>query len=236
MAKEFINKEDISDALIERPVGFSIKDRHFSVYPASLGKIQLTARLIDVIGLADLPKREDVHLALYEAARKHREECIRFISYSTLPGADCLDESKVGERMKELEAVDEVDIANVLFVVLTQDKTALLMKQFGIDLESKRIEKVMKIKKADKNTMSFGGRSVWGTLIDTACERYGWSYQYVLWGISYCNLQMLLSDQVRTVFLSDQERKLVHVSNDSVVVRADDVSKLNEFIKTQSWK
>ena len=38
-----------------------------------------------------------------------------------------------------------------------------------------------------RSSIAFGGKSIWGTLIDAACERYGWSYQYVLWGISYSN-------------------------------------------------
>ena len=102
--------------------------------------------------------------------------------------------------------------------------------------ELERMNEVMKVKKQDKNGVSFGGRSVWGTLIDAACERYGWSYQYVLWGISYSNLQLLFADQIRQIFLTDEERKKVHIPTDGVIVSADNAEALNQFIKTQSWK
>ena len=41
----------------------------------------------------------------------------------------------------------------------------------------------------------FGGKTIWGTLIDAACERYGWTFDYVVWGISYNNLTLMLKDK-----------------------------------------
>ena len=236
MAKEYINKADISDVMIERPISFSIKRKHFSVYPATLGKNQLTARLVETIGLMKAIEKKDAGLAAFEAASTHRNECLRLIAYSTLPGADCLDENKVCKRLHELRSIETADIASLLLIILPQDKTERIEKQFYMDKEHDRLAQVMKVKKQDRNSLSFGGRSVWGTLIDAACERYGWSYQYVLWGISYANLQLLFADQIRQVFLTDEERKQVHVSNDSVIIDADNTASLNEFIKTQSWR
>ena len=105
-----------------------------------------------------------------------------------------------------------------------------------MDKENERMGYVMKVKKQSKNSLSFGGRSAWGNIIDTACERYGWSYQYVLWGISFSNLQLMLADQIREVFLTDDERKKVHIPTDSTMINADNAEELKKFIKTQSWK
>ena len=236
MAKELINKTDISDVMIERPVSFSIKRKHFSVYPATLGKIQLTARLVEAIGLDKETDAGKIHQIIIQSANTHRSECLRLIAYSTLPGMDCLDENKVYGRLEELRAIDDADIASLLLVILTQDKTELIERHFLMHKERERMNEVMKVKKQDKNSVSFGGRSVWGTLIDAACERYGWSYQYVLWGISYSNLQLLFADQIRQVFLTDEERKKVHIPTDGVIISADNTQALNQFIKTQSWK
>lgn len=236
MKRQTISKADISDVMIERPISFSIKRKHYSVYPATLGKIQLTARLIEAIGFNEETAQKDAQRAVFEAANAHRDECLRLIAYSTLPGADCLDENKVGERLEQLHTIDNADIASLLIVILTQDKTKAIEKQFYMDKEKERMASVMKVKKQDKNSLSFGGRSVWGALIDAACERYGWSYQYVLWGISYSNLQLLFADQIRQIFLTDDERKKVHIPSDSIVISADNADSLNQFIKTHSWR
>ena len=236
MAREYINKTDISDVMIERPISFSIKRKYFSVYPATLGKMQLTARLIEAMGIQQGLSRKSVHEVAIKVADTHRNECLRLIAYSTLPGADCLDENKVGKRLKELRKIERKDIATLLIIILTQDKTDRIKMQFYMDKESEKMAAVMKVKKQDRNSLSFCGRSVWGALIDAACERYGWTYQYVLWGISYSNLQLLLADQIRQIFLTDDERKRVHIPTDSIVVDADNAASLEQFIKTQSWR
>ena len=234
----FIDKTDISDVLIERPISFSIKDRHYSVYPATLGKIQLIARLIEVIGInnADANSPDSLFKGAREAAEKHREESIRLIAYSTLPNAECLDENKVQARIKELKVADEKDVTLLLITIMSQDKTEAVMKHFGIDKETQRMDRVLKVKDKDKSTLTFFGKSIWGALIDHACERYGWSYQYVLWGISYSCLQLLMADHIKTVYLTDEERKRAGVPNDGLVIRIEEKGTLENFIKNQSWK
>lgn len=234
---EFINMMDISDALIERPISFSVKDKHYSIYPPSLGKIQLMSRLFEAIGIDRTGL--SVHTfskMLLTKAEENRGECLRIIAYATLPGSHCLDEELVCARLDRLSCLDKEDIATLIVTILQCDKSSAIMKHFGMDKEAERLKRVMKAKKDNKNTYTFGGKTLWGTLIDSACERYGWTFQYVLWGISYCNLQLLLADQVKTIFLTDDERKNVHVSNDSTIVRADDKDKIKEFIRTQNWK
>lgn len=233
MEKEFINIEEIADAMIERPASFSIKRKHYSVFPPSLGKIQLIARLIEKIGLGE----NTTYKSAYEAAHSHRDECLRLVAYSTLPGAECLDENRVQERIEDLKVADEAELSSLVILVLSFDKTDKIKRHFRMDKEAKRLSKVVKVKeKSTKGALSFGGVSIWGSLIDAACERYGWSYQYVLWGISYTNLQLLLADQVRTVYLTDEELKNAHVSTDNVYVNAGDGNSLEQFIITQSWR
>ena len=56
---------------------------------------------------------------------------------------------------------------------------------------------------------TFGGKTIFGQLIDPAIERYGWTYEYVVWGVSYATLTVLLADKVTQVFLTDDEKKRV---------------------------
>ena len=234
--EKFINKTDISDILIERPVSFSVEGKRYSVFHPTLGKIQLTSRLVGALGFDERMKGNAVYLFALNASKKHRDECLRIIAYSTLPGAVCLDEGRVAQRLEAFRVMDEQDIATLLMTILTMDRSRDIMKEFGVDKEGERLSRLLKAKGENRNTVTLAGKTVWGTLIDAACERYGWSYQYVLWGISYANLQLLLADQIKSVFLTDEERKRAHVSTDGIVIRANDTEALNRFIKNKQWR
>lgn len=232
-----MDKIDISDTFIERPVSFCYKRRRYSIYPLSLGKLQLCSRLIETLGFDKISRDGELYGLALKSSQSRRNECLRLISYVTLPYMDCLDESIVQERVSKLRRIKANDLASVLILFLTMDKTAGIMREFGIDKESKRLSEVLKVKADTKNgSVSFGCKSIWGTLVDAACERYGWTYQYTVWGISYCNLQLLLADHIKTVLLTEEERKKCHISTDNTVIKAADTSSLNDYIKHQSWR
>lgn len=50
----------------------------------------------------------------------------------------------------------------------------------------------------------YGGRSIWGQ-IDTIAERYKWSLDYILWGASWANIQLMMADALRTDYKSKGE-------------------------------
>lgn len=233
-----MNKIDISDTLIERPVSFCYKHKRYSLYPLSLGKIQLCSRLIEALGFDKVSTDKDLYRLALKAAKNDQEKSIRLISYLTLPGNLCLNESEVQGRIKKFSRIKEKDLASLLVLFLTQDKTEAIMREFKIDDESKRLSEVLKVKAESKEngSLSFGGKSIWGTLIDSACERYGWTYQYVLWGISFSALQLLLSDHIKTIFLTEEERKRAPRLATNTIINASDSKALNEFIELQSWK
>ena len=53
---------------------------------------------------------------------------------------------------------------------------------------------------------TYGGRSIWGQ-IDTIAERYKWTVDYILWGISWANLQLMMSDALRTDYKSKDDEQ-----------------------------
>lgn len=63
-------------------------------------------------------------------------------------------------------------------------------------------------------------------------EKYHWTFEYVVWGISYMNLQMLLADS-REYFtdFSGQEGK-----KDEEVIKADDPSNKERMYEILGWK
>ena len=62
------------------------------------------------------------------------------------------------------------------------------------DLEAKQAE----ARKVSGSSRVIGGRSLWGNLFDAALSKYGWTLDYLLWGISFQNITMLLSDSIQT--------------------------------------
>ena len=237
MEKVGISKSDILGVLIERPIGFSFNGKHFDIYPPSLGKLQLMSILFEKIGALSLGGTDNIYDFCYQRAESMKEDSLRLICYATLQGDDCLSESKVKQRMTSLKKMERKDIATLLVTILTLDKTDAIIRHFNIDEEMKKLERISKVKaKGNSSYVSIGGKSLWGTLIDVACERYGWSFQYVLWGISYSNLRLMLSDQNRSILLTKDERKYARIPSDDIVIRADDTKTLNDFIRTQNWK
>lgn len=71
-------------------------------------------------------------------------------------------------------------------------------------------------------------------MIDIACERYGWTMDYVVWGISYANLHMLLNDYITSIYLTDDEIKKYHISMDRTFINGDDPKNMDK-IKGMKW-
>ena len=68
-----------------------------------------------------------------------------------------------------------------------------------------------------------GGRSLWGNLFDGLLSKYGWTFDYCLWGISYQNVSMLMADSISVYYDSIEE-------DSSLIINADDPSN-EELIK-----
>jgi hypothetical protein len=99
------------------------------------------------------------------------------------------------------------EIMSLLIIAITNNRVGEFLKQSGIEKDGEKIRKVASYKKND--TPMFGGKTLFGQLIDPACERYGWSYEYVVWGISYAALTALMADKVTSIILTDEEKKNV---------------------------
>lgn len=238
---------NVDDALIEKPHCFSLEAedkgvRHFYLYPVTLGKLHLLKRHIDNL---DINLKQFARMPFHEAiriVRKHRNEVCRIITYHTMKKKrDIFNYDLVEERVSLIdEMATEEDLATLLIVILNKDDIESFKNHLSITKENERMRKVAEAKKKaqkSQNNFEFGGKSIYGTLIDTACERYGWSYDYVLWGISLINLQLLLADRMQSIYLTDEEKKKVSsgLLNGSGTINADDKSNM-EKILAMNWR
>ncbi|MFS2517448.1 hypothetical protein [Bacteroides xylanisolvens] len=219
------NKEmelSISDAIIERPIYFSIGKFKLCLYPPTLGKMQILKNLyfsmdVNMELLAINPLAETLRVC------KEKSDIVcQIVAYSTFDGKkSVMDIEKILHRAKFLEGnVSVEDMATILTIILSNDQIEEFIQYFGIDADREMKTQISRIK-GEGNSVTFGGKSIYGLLIDFACQRYGWTMDYVLWGISYVNLNMLFADSITTVYLSDEERKKLG-RGDGRVVNADD--------------
>lgn len=223
---------EVIDAIIDKPIPFTIGEgRLYYLYQPSLGVSLLAGQL-----LQDLQFKQDMLLIdkqaeILRVCIDQRDIVLRIISLHTFSRrSDVLQENKLQARIKELEALQASDIATLIVAILAWDgRQEKFIKFFGLDKERRTRERIYSYKKQKGGSMTFGGHSVYGSLLDAACERYGWELGYVLWGISSINLNMLLADSVQSVYLTKEEAGNAHISTDGVYIDARNPQNLQEI-------
>lgn len=226
---------NIADTIIGRPHGFKVNQRQFYLYPATLGKTYLISRLVGCLDINSDIIKANPYMEALRLCQEKKEVVCRILSYHTINKKGKLfDCDFVQERCDFFfRKLDNESMAQLFVMVFPEGDISTYTKHLGIDKEKEWQAKAMRAKK-DNNSLTFGGKSIYGTLIDTACERYGWTFEYVVWGISYANLQLLLADSVTSIYLSDEERKRVNIPKDRSVINADDPANMAR-IKAMKW-
>lgn len=213
----------IAGVLTETPIGFRIRDRHEYLYPLTLGKLYVTSRIVENLGIDKGRLAVDPFAEMLRIVRAEREACCRLVACYLAKGKEELfDADLMKERADWIsDHYDDDDIVTIIVSVLKNTDTETIAAETGMNREQEFLAKANAAKK-DGNTLVFGGKTIWGTLLDTACERYGWTLDYVLWGISHANLTLMLKDRVTSVYLTDEERKHCHIPRDRSRVNGDD--------------
>lgn len=230
-------EECFADIVMEAPHAFSTGSCTYHLYPLCLGKLMLVHRQlrtieIDEMAVARMPIAEVMKIAV-----KHRDVCNLIIAYVTAENkAECFDEKRLNDVVSDLSTLTAEDIATLMVCILTIDNTEEVKGHYGIDKESNAMNSVLKVK-SRSGSLVFGGKTLLGALIDQACERYGWTVDYTVWGVSYATLRLLMADRVTTIYLTDEERKKVPAAvmqRDEEVIRASKETMAQ--IKSMSWK
>lgn len=233
MAEEKSNiNNEVIDAILEKPIPFTIGDgRFFYLYQPSLGISLLAGQLLQTLTLDAQLLAVNKQAEILRVCVSERELVLRVIALHTFPRrSDVLREERLKERIKEFGVLQAADLATLLVSIMAWDgRQEKFIKHFKLNFERKTREKIYDYKKKKGGSLTFGGRSIYGTVMDAACERYGWEYGYVLWGISSLNLNMLLADSVQSIYLSKEEAKEAHVSTDGIYIDARDPKNAREI-------
>lgn len=219
MAEENRNiNNEVVDAMLEKPIPFTIGDRRFFfIFQPSLGTSLLAGQLLQELTLNKELLAVNKQAEILRVCGAQRDIVLRIISLHTFARrSDVLREDKLQERIKELDVLPASDLATLLVTIMSWDgRQDKFIRHFQLDLERKTREKIFEYKKQKGGSLTFGGRSLYGSVLDAACERYGWELGYVLWGISSLNLNMMLTDSVQSVLLTKDEAKEAHISTDN---------------------
>ena len=228
--------QDIADTILDRPKGFSVGHRHFYLWPVTLGKMFLTQRIVEQLEINSQNLKLNPYVEALRLVETKKDDCCLLLAYHTLKTKKEVNNTTTVKARTNIlsKELGNDDIATLLILCLTWDKTATFMHHTKIDKELERMKEVSKCKK-NKNTFQFGGVSIYGSIIDQACERYGWTFDYVVWEISFMNLQLMLKDSIKSVYLTDEEAKKCHVPIDGRSVDGNDAEQMKQVISEGNW-
>lgn len=214
----------VADTIMERPYTFYLNGEMYQLHPVTLGKFYLLGRIVETLEINNELLQKNPYMEALRLSVEKKDESCRLLVYHTLRTKRALfNDRLVTKRIKTFkENMSNEDIAKLLILVLTEDKTESFIKHFKIDKEKRDLEKISKVKKDNGNNIIFGGKSIYGTLIGAACEKYHWTMDYVVWGISYTNLKMLMADAITSVYLTDEEKRNARIDSDRTFINADD--------------
>lgn len=236
MGKDKSIENGLADIIMERPYGFKVGGRRFFLYPMTLGKSFLLSRLIDGLEINKKLLGSNPYMEALRLCSVDKEKSTRIIVYNTiLRKRDLFNDELVDGRIRFfMDTLDAKELAELMSMVLSSDDIGKYTKYLGIDRDRKSLDKVMSVKGENKNNIDFFGKSVMGTLIIPACEKLNMTPSQVVWGISLSFLRLLMADCVTSVYLTDDERKKVHISSDRNFISGDDPRNM-ELIKSMKW-
>lgn len=212
---------DLIDVITERPISINVGGKHYFLYQPSLGKILLIQKVMSEAGatFSDIPT----------LCAKRRRTCCKVVAYSVLCNRrQFFNSVLINELTDELDAgLSFEDLGKLMFVIKRQNDTKELEKALRMNEDDDNRRRVSKHKEEKGNSIVFGGRSIYGNFIDAACQRYGWTLDYLLWDISFANVHFMLKDAVNSVYLSDKEQKELHVYRTDSLIDGNDARNLD---------
>ena len=206
---------------MEVPIGFEVEGVHYFLYPVTLGTAYLISRERE--GMAENLK--DVFFNSTESEKiDYRKSLCRIVAMQTFnKKEDILDFKTLSERTNSFyQSLDDEGLFRLYDMIMESfEDSSIFIEQSGLVYDKQKLDKIANYK-ADGGNFTFGGRTAYGSIIGPACEKFGWTLDYVVWGIGYTNLKMLLADAQVSIYLSKEDRKALRISADREIIDAND--------------
>lgn len=207
--------ETLADAVMSRPREFFIGSKRYCLWPPSLGMSLMIERHISALGIDDELMSSSPAMEALRLARIKRKEIAYILAILSFHRyVDLCRSDKIHKRAEIFaDKLSDEELARLVLMALTEPKAQTLISLSGISYEQAEQSRIAKYKNREGHTLSFGGKTIYGTLIDAACSRYGWTKEYAVWGIDHLSLQVMLTDTINTIYLSDEEMKALNISS-----------------------
>lgn len=224
-------QELTTDILLGRPMPFRLGKHRFMLYPETLGSSVLISGILQTLDmdheiLAINPSVEAMRLSTV-----YPEKIQEILAIATLPCDECLDTLKVKDRAGIFSSeMSRDDMAHMLMMILGRSRWHRLADCLGLGDEQKEQHRIARLKSRSSGARQYGGKSVFGTLLDSACSRYGWTDRYVIWEVPLDRLRIMLADNMTAVYLSEEERRMLNIYNEAEMIDGDtaDIETLRE--------
>ena len=235
-----MNTHNFDMVLLEKPLCLKVGSKRFRLYQPTIGKLMIQQEMLQEIKDEETIAEDNMVQTLITVERHRQTICELLAVYSFRDSKDCLDPFRVEDRAAEFMELETSDIATLFIAILAMPTATKLMQELGIDKENERKSRIFSAKDKAGNVVC-GGVSMYGSMLDHVMERYGWSLQYVLWGITAANLQLLTADEQVSIYLTEQEQKKVNPQDlaGSDTINADDPAnkaKIREILSRQNRK
>ncbi len=208
LTKDNLN-EALADAVMDRPREFFIDKRRFCLWSPSLGMSMMLEGHIANLGVnPEMMIRNHSFEALRIAVEKRNVICDILAILSFRDFSQLSDSRTLAKRAEYFcNHLSDEDLAQLILMILSEPRIDDYISLSGLADDQKDQSRIAEIKNNGSHNRTFGGHTIYGLLIDAACKAYGWTKQYVVWGIDLVSLRMMLADSVCSVYLSDEEIK-----------------------------
>lgn len=196
---------DLADTILGKPHDFLVGEQRFCIWPVTLGKIFMLRPYMESLG-TDRFTGPDPCASALQLVREKRELCATILAIHTLDNCrqSVLDIPEIKERTAFFsDEVGDEDLASLLVIILTSDRTRQVIDHLGLDKERERLEEALRVKR-ERNVLSFGGRSIFGGFIAPLMEM-GFSADEIIYELGYGFLRLMLMDKQVSLYMSDEE-------------------------------
>ena len=134
----------LTNAILEKPIPFTLNGRYFFLYQPSLGVSLLAGQLLQQLQINPQLYSTNKQMEMLRVCIDQRDIVLRIIALHTFSyRSDVLREDRLASRIKELEKLEAADVATLLVAILSWDgRQEEFVKHFKLDRERKTREKI----------------------------------------------------------------------------------------------
>lgn len=229
-------EKEFADIIIQRPHEFKVGRKRLYLYPLTLAKTLILKSYLEALELDMRMLGLDPHVECLRLVETKKDVCSEILAIHATPNTrkDLYNLSGMRTRRRVMGSLKPEHLAALLMIVLTSGNIGKIMSHYGMEEEREHMAEVIKVKKkSERNTLTFGGKTLIGTFI-CQLKEMGYRDEEIVFEQSYDYLQLVLADRLSTIYLSNEEMESVPESAGGKLLDGDDpdaMRKLEEMIK-----